>query len=104
MYPIVKVGVSDQNTCKWIDYVVHMGTEMLYFKVNKLEEGDIGDTQYSKKNWQIPKYCIENQWNNDTTFRSLKIGHAYLKLHPSNVFINLKHVCTICSSVFWLFL
>ena len=39
-----------------------------------LYEGDIGGypiPQYRKKNWQIPKYRVENRRNTDTAFRSL---------------------------------
>ena len=39
--------------------------------------------QYRKKNWQIPKYRVENRPNTDTAFM---IGHAYLTLYPSRVF------------------
>ena len=43
-----------------------------------MEEGDIGGypiPQYRTKNWQIPKYRVENGQNTDTTFM---IGDAYL--------------------------
>ena len=43
-------------------------------------EGDIGGypvSQYRKKNWQIPKYRVENRRNTDT---AIMIVHAYLKL------------------------
>ena len=43
-----------------------------------------------------PKYHVANRRNADTAFRSLYIVHAYLKLHSSSVFIDLKYVCTIC--------
>ena len=33
--------------------------------------GILGGTQYHKKNWQIPKYCVENRQSTDTAFRSL---------------------------------
>ena len=46
---------------------------------------------YRKKNWQIPKYRVKNRRNTDTAFM---IGHVYLKLYPSRVFVYLKHVCT----------
>ena len=39
----------------------------------------------------IVKYRIEKQRNTDTAFL---IGHAYLKLYPSRVFVYLKHLCT----------
>ena len=43
--------------------------------------GTLGGTQY--RNWQIPKYRVENRPNTDTTFM---IGDAYLTLYPSHVF------------------
>ena len=52
-------------------------------------EGDIGGypiPQYRKKNWQIPKCCVKNQWNTDTAFM---IAHVYLKLYPSGMFVYL---------------
>ena len=57
-------------------------------------ERDIGGypvPQYFKKNWQMPKYRVDNQQNTDTT---CMIGTACLKLYPSRVFVYLKHVCT----------
>ena len=57
-------------------------------------EGDIGGypiLQYLRKNWQMPKYCVENQQNTDTT---VMIGTACLKFYPSRVFVYLKHLCT----------
>ena len=45
--------------------------------------------QYCKKNLQILKFCVKNWWNIDTVFM---MGHAYLKLYPSRVFVYLKHV------------
>ena len=51
-----------------------------------------GGTHYCKQNWEILKYCVANWPNTDTAFRSVYIGHIYLKLHPSRVFISLKHV------------
>ena len=48
-------------------------------------EEDIGGypiPQYRKKNWQIPKYRVENRPNTDTAFM---IGHAYLTLYPSRI-------------------
>ena len=47
--------------------------------------------QYRMKNWQIPKYHVENGRNTDTAFM---IGDAYLALYPSRVFFYLKHVYT----------
>ena len=44
--------------------------------------GTLGGTQY--RNWQIPKYRVENRPNTDTTFM---IGDAYLTLYPSRVFV-----------------
>lgn len=41
--------------------------------------------QYLKKNWQIPKCRVENRRNTDIAFL---IGHAYLKLYPSSMFIS----------------
>ena len=48
------------------------------------KQGDIGGSQYrlqyrnyTKKNWKIPNYLVENRLNTDTPFM---IGHAYLKL------------------------
>ena len=44
------------------------------------KEGDVGGypiPQYRKKYWQIPKYCVKNRPNTDTT---VMIGHVYLKL------------------------
>ena len=58
------------------------------------KEGDVGGypiPQYRKKDWQIPKYCVKNRPNTDTT---VTIGHVYLKLYPSRVFVYLHHVCT----------
>ena len=49
-------------------------------------EGDIEGypiPQYRMKNWQIPKYRVENGRNTDTAFM---IGDAYLTLYPSRVF------------------
>ena len=43
-------------------------------------DGDLGGypiPQYRKKNWQIPKYRVENRRNTDT---AIMIVHAYLKL------------------------
>ena len=57
-------------------------------------EGDIRGCpipQHRKKNWQIPKYRVENRRNTDTAFM---IGHDYSKLYPSRVFACLKHFCT----------
>ena len=45
--------------------------------------------QHRKKNWQIPKYRVENRRNTDTAFR---IGHVYLNLYPPSVFVYLKYV------------
>ena len=59
-----------------------------------IDEGDIGGypiLQYRKKNWQIPKYRVENWWNTDTVF---VMGHAYLKLYPSRMLFYLKNVNT----------
>ena len=42
-----------------------------------------------KKNWQIPKYRVQNRRNTDTAFM---IGHAQLKLYPSRVFVYHEHV------------
>ena len=39
--------------------------------------------QNRTKNWQIPKYRVENVRNTDTAFM---IGNAYLTLYPSRVF------------------
>ena len=47
--------------------------------------------QYRKKTWQIPKYRVTNRRNTDTAFM---IGHVYLKLYPSRVFVHVKRVCT----------
>ena len=58
-----------------------------------IREGDIGGypiPQYCEKNWQIPKYRVENRRNTDTAFM---IGHAYLTLYPSRV-VYLRHVFT----------
>ena len=64
-----------------------------------LEKGDIGGypiPQYpKKKNRQIPKYRVEYRRNTDTAFM---IGHAYLKLYPSRVFVYLKHLFTTSDS------
>ena len=46
-------------------------------------------SQYHKKNWQIPKYRVQNRRNPDT---AVMIAHAYLKLYPSRVFVYQKHV------------
>ena len=57
-------------------------------------EGDIEGypiPQYRMKNWQIPKYRVENGRNTDTAFM---IGDAYLTLYPSRVFFYVKHVYT----------
>ena len=58
-------------------------------------EGTLGDNQYRntvRKNWQlIPKYRVENRRNTDTAFM---IGHAFLTLYPSRLFLYLKHVHT----------
>ena len=54
--------------------------------------GTLVGTQYRKtvrRNWQIPQYRVENRQNTDTAFM---IGHAYLKLYPSRVFVYLKQV------------
>ena len=60
-----------------------------------IRRGTLGGTQYYNTVRKIGKY-----WNtmskideipNDTAFM---IGHAYLKLYPSRMFIYLKHVCT----------
>ena len=51
----------------------------------------LGSTQYRNKNWQITKYHVKNRRITDTAFM---IGHVYLKLYPSLVFVYLKHVCT----------
>ena len=48
-------------------------------------------SQYSKKNWQIPKYRVYNRPNTETAFM---VSYAYLKLYPSRVFVYLKHLCT----------
>ena len=56
-------------------------------------EGDIGGypiPQYRKKIFQIPKYRVENTRNTNTQFM---IGHVFLKLYPSRVFVYLKRVC-----------
>ena len=52
--------------------------------VESRNKGDIGGSQYrlqyrnyTKKNWKIPNYLVENRPNTDTPFM---IGHAYLKL------------------------
>ena len=37
----------------------------------------MGVTQYRKKNWQLPKYRVENRQNTDTAFM---IGHAFFKV------------------------
>ena len=47
--------------------------------------------QYRKKNWQIPKYRVENRRNIDTAFM---IGHAYVTLYLSRMFVYFMHVCT----------
>ena len=57
-------------------------------------EGDIEGypiPQYRMKNWQIPKYRVENGRNTDTAFM---IGDAYLTLYPSRMFFYVKHVYT----------
>ena len=57
-------------------------------------ERDIGGypvPQYFKKNWQMPKYRVDNQQNTDTSYM---IGTTCLKLYPSRVFFYLKHLCT----------
>ena len=57
-----------------------------------LLEGDFGGyptPQYHKKNWQIPKYRVENGWNTNTAFMT---GDAYLMLYPSRVFF-LSQAC-----------
>ena len=62
------------------------------------KEGDFGGypiPQYRKKYWQIPKYCVKNRPNTDTT---VMIGHVYLKLYPSRVFVYLNLVCTRATS------
>ena len=43
----------------------------------------VSNTVIRKKNWQIPKYRVENRRNTDTAFM---IGHVYLTLYPSRVF------------------
>ena len=59
-------------------------------------EEDIGGypmPQYRTKNWQIPKYRVENGRN--YTDIAFMIGDAYLTLYPSRVFFfYLKHVYT----------
>ena len=47
--------------------------------------------QYRKKNWQTPKYRVKNRRKTDTAFM---IGHVYLKLYLSRVFVYLQYVCT----------
>ena len=62
------------------------------------KKGDVGGypiPQYRKKYWQIPKYWVKNRPNTDTT---VMIGHVYLKLYPSRVFVYLNHVCTRTTS------
>ena len=55
----------------------------------KKKEGDIGGQpipQYRTKNWQIPKYRVENGRNTDTAFM---IGDAYINvLSISGVFLS----------------
>ena len=55
------------------------------------KRGTLGVPNTRKKNWQIPKNLVKNRPNTDTAFM---ICHAYLKLSPSRVFVNLKHLYT----------
>ena len=71
-------------------------------RMENYREGDIGGYPvpgYRKKNWQIPKFRVENRRNTDTAFM---IGHAYLKLYPSHVFVYLKHVYVVVNFLFQL--
>ena len=63
--------------------MVGQSTQTCYF------EGDIKGypiPQYRKKNWQIPKYRVNNRRNTDAAFM---IGHVYLKLYPFRSFVYL---------------
>ena len=65
-----------------------------------LNEGDIGGypvPQYRTKNWQIPKYRVENGRNTDTAFM---IGDAYLTLYPSRVFLSQAYIHKKSTSAF----
>ena len=56
--------------------------------------GTLGGTQYRNTARKIGNYqnnSAENRQNTDTAFM---IGHAYLNLYPSRVFVYLKHVYT----------
>ena len=75
-----------------------------FFSKTKTEEERGGVGPYPillcrKTNWPIPKYRFENRRNTDIAFRSLYIGHAYLKLHPSSLLIYLKRVCAVCPCI-----
>ena len=66
--------------------------ENVFYKEGDIMGGGGGPIpQYRKKNWQIPKYRVENRRNTDTPFydrsRLLNV------LSISRVFY-LKHVCT----------
>ena len=43
--------------------------------------------QYRKKNWQTPKNRVENRRNTNTAFM---IGHAYVKVYPSRMFVSMS--------------
>ena len=47
--------------------------------------------QYRTKNWQIPKYHVENVRNTDTTFM---IGDAYLYSSREFFFFFISSMCT----------
>ena len=43
--------------------------------------------QYRKKNWQTPKYRVENRRNTNT---AIMIGHAYVKVYPYRMFVSMS--------------
>ena len=83
------LNIKNQSTSLFL-FVAHTRLIIWLFawerpSLKKLKEGDIEGypiPQYRKKNWQIPKYRVENRPNTDTAFM---IGHAYLTLYPSRI-------------------
>ena len=73
-------------------FYVRVIWENVFYKEGDIMRGtNTAILQYRKKNWQIPKYRVENRRNTDTPFydrsRLLNV------LSVSRVFY-LKHVCT----------
>lgn len=61
-------------------YPMETGKKNLKNRCGYHEDGDIGGypiPQYRKKKWQIPKYCMENCQNTDTTY----FNHIYNWFH-----------------------